>query len=55
MVPVSAMVGSRCMDCFVKKACVPLIYGKSSWNKVVQLPLLHKAIMYLKSFIPATT
>ena len=52
LVPQSNMVGTRCMDCFVKKSCTPIVYGKNWWQRAAQVPVIQKAVQYLKKFIP---
>lgn len=50
-VPVSGMMGTRCMDCFVKKACMPIVYGKEPWEKKLQPGVIKRAVDYLKGLI----
>ena len=47
----SGMMGTRCMDCFVKKACMPIVYGKEPWEKKLQPGVIKRAVDYLKGLI----
>ena len=48
------LIGTRCLQCYVKRASMPLLFGNKPWRKILNSDLAKKAISYLQSFIHPT-
>ena len=48
------LIGTRCLQCYVKRAAMPLLFGDKPWKKILNSKLAKKAVSYIQSFIHPT-
>lgn len=48
------LIGTRCLQCYVKRASMPLLFGDKPWKKLLNTQIVRRAVSYLQSFIHPT-